>query len=350
MPVVPRPSLLARVRGVLTAATLGVAWLAQASTTGACPLAPPAMRDLIVDRYYNDDIGSKVDPGLLKKQREMTRPIREFLTHVVRETDASLRQSSPSLAKYRALCALDALQTWARAGALTGTMSSKQAQAERRWTLAGAALAYLKIKPHATAEQATEIDGWLVKLADAAHAEFASGSLKRNNHWYWMGLGLGATGLAAVSPHHWDLARGVMQDAAHDIGPDGSLKLELARGQRALRYHAFALMPLVTLADLARTKGEDWESYSEHALARLVRFTASNLDDPAAITTLAGPQETPVSPGAGWLPLYSAMHPEWVAPANVEMASGHRWLGGNVLLLRKFMGAGRAAEQASPKG
>lgn len=324
--------------------------LAGATPAQACDVVPPAVRDLAVERYYSDDIGSYTDPTMLAKQREATKPVRDFLTHVIRDADASLRQKSPSLAKYRALCALDWLEAWARAGALAGHMSSKQAEAERRWSLAGAALAYLKVKPHATAEQAKAIERWLVSLADTATAAFLAGKSKRNNHWYWMGLGLGATGLAAESRRHWDLARSVMEDAARDIAADGSLPLELARGQRALHYHAFALMPLVALADLARCKGEDWESFSDNALSRLVRFTALNLDDPAEIIAKAGPQESPTSPGAGWIPLYAAMHPEWTPPAGVEMASGHRWLGGNVLLLRQMLGAIRGSDGPEPKG
>jgi hypothetical protein len=44
--------------------------------------------------------------------------------------------------------------------------------------------------------------------------------------------------------------------------------------------------------------------------------------------------------------LYATSHPEWKAPSAIEAASGHRWLGGNVMLLRRVLmarsGSGRA--------
>src|SRR5260221_1152210 len=43
----------------------------------------------------------------------------------------------------------------------------------------------------------------------------------------------------------------------------------MARERRALWYHAFALAPLVVLAELAARQGEDWYTIEDAALRRL---------------------------------------------------------------------------------
>ena len=220
-------------------------------------------------------------------------------------------------------------------------MDGKQAEAQRKWDLAGTALAYLKLKRWASAADRTAIEPWLIKVADAARAHFDDRSVKRNNHWYWLGLGLGAVGIATDSDTHWQMAKVIMQDAARDITSGGTLPLELARGQRALHYHAFALMPLVTLAELGASRGEDFYAFGDGALHRLTAKTAAGLADPAVFDTLAGiKQEQPVKSGAGWAALYRAHFPDRLKDLP-QQASHHRWLGGDVAVLSQVLTAKR---------
>ena len=93
-------------------------------------------------------------------------------------------------------------------------------------TWRGVALAYVKLKPFATAEQRNVIEPWLQRFADAARAFFDDRERARNNHWYWLGLAAAAVGHATDSPRHWEMARDIMRDAARDIGTDGILQKE----------------------------------------------------------------------------------------------------------------------------
>lgn len=309
-----------------------------ATTAVACPFPLPPVRDLALERFYADDAGSVVDPALMAEHRAETAPVRDFLKTVVAQADDSLREESSSMAAYHAKCALEHLDVWAKGGALLGAITTKQAEAERRWTLAGAALAYLKVKSHATAEQKSTIEPWLVKLADASRRAFDDVSVKRNNHWYWMGLAAGATSLATGSERHWQSARAIMQDAARDIAADGALPKEMQREARALHYHTFALTALVALAELAHSRNEDFYALGNGALDRLAELTAQGITDPALFDRLAGvQQERPISPGWGWLALYRGARPDSLPDFNTEMPTGHRWLGGNVALLHKVL-------------
>jgi poly(beta-D-mannuronate) lyase len=302
-----------------------------------CNTPPPPVRDLDLSRFYGDDAGTVVDPARAAQHQAEAEPVRTYLSSVVSEADKSLRRAKPAEAEAHARCALDWLASWARGGALLGAMKSKQAEYERNWMLAGLALAYLKVKPAASADQQAAIEPWLLGLADRARAMFDDPGRKRNNHWYWLGLGLGATAMATGSDRHWTAARGIADDAAHDIAPDGSLPQEMQRGARALHYHAFAVMPLVVLAELARARGEDFAGLRGGALDRLVALTVRGLQDPALFDRQAGvTQERPVKPGAGWLRLYLQRALPISGPP-IEMAPGHRWLGGDVMLLSKAL-------------
>jgi len=213
-------------------------------------------------------------------------------------------------------------------------MHSKQAEYQRKWDLGGLALAYLKLRPFAGSAHRTVIEPWLVRLAVEAKAFQLSPDRKRNNHLYWMGLALAATSLATDHEEFWSDARQIMADAIGDIQADGTLPLELERGKRALHYHAFALTPLIVMAELATLRGEDWYAADSGALHRLVRRTAAGLISPETFDALAGEkQERPVRPGYGWLSLYSARFPDRLPPPLPEVRSKYRWLGGDVTLL-----------------
>jgi poly(beta-D-mannuronate) lyase len=317
----------------MTRATLALFMMTLTTAATACPAVPPPVRDLALERYYADSIGSEVDPAKKAEHTRAIAPLTIFVEQAAAYADKAYRARSSPVSN--AACGLSWIKAWAEGGAYLGAIDGKQAEAQRRWDLAGIALAYLKLKQWATAEDRKAIAPWLIKVADAAHATFDDAGVKRNNHWYWMGLGLGTVGIAAESDRHWQLARGVIEDASRDVTADGTLPLEMARGKRALHYHAFALMPLVTLAELAVSKSEDFYALGDGALHRLVATTVAGLNDASVFDKRAGvAQERPVKPSAGWIALYRARFPERVKVAPPQPSS-HRWLGGDVGVLMK---------------
>lgn len=316
---------------------LTVVVLAAGSITAraeVCASPPPAVRDIKLERFYADADGSIVDPKARAAHRIAVEPLTQFLRHVVGDADKALRRTNVASAG-EAACALSWIEAWARADAWLGVMDGQQAEYQRKWDLAGVTLAYLKVRPQATAAQRVAIEPWLVRFADRARAFFDDPRRRRNNHWYWLGLGVAAVGLAADSDRHWQMGHGIFADAMRDIAPDGSLPHEMARKARALQYHAFALTPLVVMAELAARRGESWFEDGGGALHRLVLFTASGLADPARIEASAGArQELPVNPGYGWRVLYEARFADRLPPGIPDVPAAHRWLGGDVRLLR----------------
>lgn len=319
-----------RLRAICGVATACAGLLGTAGEAGACPAAPPAIRDLEMSRPYTDDVGSAADTATTARHVAEAEPLKAWLSFVTRSADAAMSAGGDAAAE-AGRCAVGWIAEWARAGALLGDMTSKQAEYERKWDMTGAALAWLKVRRHASTDERRDIDTWLARLADAATHFAELPGHKRNNHWFWLGLGLGAVAIATADPVRWARAHAIYRDALTEIAADGTLRLEMARGKRALHYHAFALMPLVTLAELAASRGEDWWSEREGSLHRLVAVTLRGLADPAQFDRLAAvAQERPVNPQAGWIALYAARFPERV-PAGVPASKpSHRWLGGDV--------------------
>jgi poly(beta-D-mannuronate) lyase len=321
---------------MLRIVALGAGLLAglPAGIAQSCPSVPPPVISLNVPRYYSDAEGTIVDPKLYAQHEAAVEPLTEFLREVVSNADHAWTRSSPKSKTEAAECALLWLGTWARAGAWLGTMSTKQAEYQRKWDLAGVAMSYLKVRRYAAPEMQQVIDPWLIKFADVSRAFFDDPEHKRNNHWYWLGLGVGAVGLATGSQPHWDMARGIMQDGAKDISSDGTLAAELARGPRALYYHAFSVMPLVLLAELGAAKGEDWYGLESGALHKLVATTTAGLAAPETFDDIVGEkQERPVNTRAGWLQAYQNRFPDKLTEPLPKVAETHRWIGGKIAVL-----------------
>jgi poly(beta-D-mannuronate) lyase len=292
-----------------------------------CASPPPPVRDIALPRFYNDAAGSAVDKDLAAAHKAAVAPLTDFLRRVVADTDKALARRDAALAA----CPLSWIATWAKGEAWLGAMHTKQAEYQRKWDHAGIALAYLKLKPYATKAQQAVIEAWLIRFADVVAAFQNGDGRKRNNHVYWMGLGQAATALATGSERHWAAARAVAQEAAGQIGRDGTLPLELERGARALHYHTFGVTPLVVMAELAAGRGEDWYGLRGGALHRLVAASIGGLADPSRFDALAGVrQERPLGTGAGWLALYTQRFGAPPDAGSVEVPTKHRWLGGDV--------------------
>jgi poly(beta-D-mannuronate) lyase len=254
-----------------------------------CPGWPAPQVDVVANGYYTDARHSEVSAPLQAQNRESTAAGRRFLAEVSRRADHFHGRDDRAAAD----CALDGLMTWAEGGALLGQMlgpqRGQQAHYERKWLLAGLALAYLKLKPAASEAQRSAIEPWLGRVADAVSGfwEDKPGQPtrhKRNNHYTWAGLALAATAMAQGDAARWAGARRVFMDTLAEIDAQGRLPMEMARGTRALHYHAYTAGPLVVMAMLSRSRGDDWlaQGDAQLRLARLVDTILQGLAAPAA--------------------------------------------------------------------
>lgn len=304
--------------------------------------------DLTLSGYYVDAQHSQADPAALQAQREAAAPGRAFVAALARQANRYRADpAAPGDSAERA-CAIATLQGWARARALLGRMAGaqhgQQAEYERKWLLCALALAYLDLRPAMAPAARATVEPWLDELADAVWAfwENPAGrptAHRRNNHYAWAGLALAASAQATGHAGHWRLAHQVFEASLAAVQADGSLPLELARGRRALHYHAFAAAPLVVMAELAAARGQDWRAPpAGPALQRLVDFVVAGLNDPDPIAKLAGAtQDRPSAATLAWL---AAWAPHDRAPARLaawqDQAAFVPTLGGDLRLLARL--------------
>jgi poly(beta-D-mannuronate) lyase len=288
--------------------------LCGAGAFAACLPPPAAQRDILADGYYDDPpVYSHIDPVKHAAYEAAVGPVEHYL-------DAVAQMAS----KGEAQCTLRWLVSWAEGDALLGRIEKEQAHYERKWLLAGLALSYAKVRPAASRDQQAAIDTWLMALADGVkkHSETYKG--ERNNHTYWEGLAVAATG--AVTGNARDLAWGrkLFQAAMAQVAKDGSLPLEMKRGTRALHYHLFAAAPLAMLESVLAVHSSKMD--------KLAAFCAAGLKNPALVAKRAGVAQSGILDDDGdWLAVYGRRHPSKEIAALLEKRSPYvNRLGGDL--------------------
>ena len=266
-----------------------------------CPSAPVLPVDITASDFYSDAKHSIVDA---KRQAAYNEAKAQF-TQVMRDAEAAADKFQQTGNAQAAACAMRILSAQAQANAMTGAMSSNQAQYVQNWTMGALAISYLKVRTagpdalEATPAQMANVQDWMRKIGGQVEAYFQlrreSGKTDgQNNHLYWAGLAVMSVGIAANDRGLYDWGVGTYKDGVDRISADGTLPLEMARGQRALHYHLFALAPLVTMAALADANGQDLYSYNHNALHLLVSRSMAGLIDNHFFTAQAGAvQDTP---------------------------------------------------------
>jgi poly(beta-D-mannuronate) lyase len=186
-----------------------------------------------------------------------------------------------------ARCLVRVLGDWAAKDSLTHfDYQGNQGQAwyAVEWTASSAGLAYSIIKGASglDASQRARVEAWLRRVAKNQTSYPGSSTSCCNNHAYWRGLHASIIGVINSDN---DLYRyGIEQfvSALHSMNNDGSLPLEMARGERALHYQNFAILPLVYIAEVASRQGHNLYDLKVNGknLHLAVRFLMHAIHDP----------------------------------------------------------------------
>jgi poly(beta-D-mannuronate) lyase len=202
-------------------------------------------------------------------------PLHAFINRVNKAADAGDKA-----------CLVNLLDGWARADALMAPLAGYQGYYERSWAGTDFALALLRFFPPGRTAGPTlpvSISAWLVRIAISTRDAEAINHL-HNNLVYWAGLDLASIGTLARRPDLVDAGIARTREGVRDIQQNGTLERELKRGERALHYHNFALIPLVFTAELARLRGVDLYSENNGAVRRLADLVIKAVQDPASFS------------------------------------------------------------------
>lgn len=107
----------------------------------------------------------------------------------------------------------------------------------------------------------------------------------------------------------FDWAVAGYRNGAEQITPEGTLPLEMHRGQRALHYHLYAIAPLVYLAEFGADNGMDLFAEDNSAIRRLVDRSIAGLLGSGFFDRQAGihqdtPKGSPTAEEISWAKIY----------------------------------------------
>lgn len=309
----------------------------------ACKMPPAPLRDIQVESFYDKKEGSAsvVDPAAYKAYKAASKPFSVFEVNLAAMANRYVRANPPRADI--AACDLDWLAGWAEAGALLGDVN-KNGEYTRKWLLGSLASVWLQIRdePALDPRKAKIITDWLRRVADVVRADFSRDTdlkSRRNNHLYWAAWSLTAAGLALDDRGFFDWGVEKARQGIDDIRADGTLELEMARGQRAFLYHIFAAQPLFMVANAAERNGIDLFRENDDALHRLGALNLRNLDQPAFFEERTGKKQDLTRVGTssdlGWVEIYRQHYDDPLADAALakHRPLKHSRFGGNVTLL-----------------
>ena len=195
-------------------------------------------------------------------------------------------------------------------------MSSNQAYYVQGWVIGAIAISYLKVRGSGLVlpEQKRDILVWIQRVVQQTLNYYDVRLQKKtgdaqNNHLYWAGVEISAAGIAANNRKLFDWGMNAYRDGVARIEPDGTLPLEMKRGQRALHYHLFAVSPLVYLAEFGEDNGLHLYAEHDYALKKLAVLSTQGLIDNSFFAKAAGikqdaPNGPPTAEEISWAKIY----------------------------------------------
>jgi poly(beta-D-mannuronate) lyase len=305
-----------------------------------CPkqVPPPYSGPLLIDSKYDQSDASKstLSGTQSRQSREIYARLGEYNRRLVQFADYYLMAEHPQQAAAGLACLDQWLQAWAVAGALQSREASKTGIAARKWSLAAIASTLLKTQalsggqPQLSPEQRQ----WLQRLAEQVIEEYSPrqqpGFAYFNNHDYWAGWAVAATGMLLDRPDYIAWGERIFRQALEQISPSAHgdyayLPNELARGRLAANYTHYALVPLMLLAESSHSNGPGLSAADSAKLQQLANFAVRSVLAADRLPELDGQaQEAVPAHKMTWLLPFLSRYPEHVLARQLYQAEDPR--------------------------
>ena len=202
---------------------------------------------------------------------------------------AGMNQFLATGSNTEARCAQQQIDTWAQGAALLSydPYQSLANWYQVEWTISSVAISESVLLSAGDLDQAmvNRDIAWMKKVVQTTVA-WDEKKKERNNHHYWRGLAAVAVGVVSSDDSLFSWGVGVFRSAVDDINPAGAFPLEMVRDELAIHYQAFALQPLIPLAEFASRQGVnlyDYRSPSGRTISDAVIFMAKAVADPSIV-------------------------------------------------------------------
>jgi poly(beta-D-mannuronate) lyase len=263
------------------------------SHLGSClamPMVAAPSGAMQIPHHYMQGSSGPINPA----EAEATRPYAAF----ERRITAGMNQWVATGNEAEAQCALTQLDAWAQGKALTNYDSKEYSQSwfQAEWTLCSAGITASVLRQDSTLDpaQQTRVAKWLRNAAHQLIANEKPGEVG-NNHHYWRGLAATSIGVLSRDDALFHFGVETFKQAVSQEDSNGAFPLEMARHENAIHYQAFALQPLILIAEFGARQGVDLYAYTEHGrtIRTAVVFLGQLIADPALVKQYTNdPQKT----------------------------------------------------------
>jgi poly(beta-D-mannuronate) lyase len=248
----------------------------------AMPFVVPPTGPMVIPHHYLVASNGPTNPA----EREATRIYSAFEDRIT----AGMNQYIATGSEAEAKCALDQLDAWAQAETLLNYdpigHTNAQSWYQSEWTLCSSGITFsvLVTDTHLDAAEVARITSWLNTGAHRLLSFEKPGELG-NNHHYWRALAATSIGIVSNDDKLFRFGIDTYKQAIGQLDPNGAFPLEMARHENATHYQAFALQPLVMIAEFATRQNIDLYSISSHGrtLKDAIVFLGRAVADPALI-------------------------------------------------------------------
>ena len=269
--------------------------IAHLGSCTATPLVPAPSGEMQIPHHYMHGSNGPINPA----EGEATRTYAAFEHRIT----SGMNQWVATGNQTEAQCALAQLDAWAQAKALTNydpkAYSQSWYQAEWSLSSAGVTASVLKQDTALDAAQQERVAKWLRNAAHQLISYEKPGELG-NNHHYWRALAAISIGVTANDNDLFRFGVDTFKQAVGQEDSNGAFPLEMARHENAIHYQAFALQPLIMVAEFAERQNIPLYAYSAngHTIRDAVTFLGKAVADPGVIKQYTtDEQKTHFSPG-----------------------------------------------------
>ena len=269
--------------------------IAHLGSCTATPLVEAPTGEMQIPHHYMHGSNGPVNPA----EAEATRTYAAFEHRIT----AGMNQWVATGNQTEAQCALAQLDAWAQAKALTNYDPKAYSQSwyQAEWSLSSAGVTDSVLKQDTALDTAQQerVAKWLRNAAHQLISYEKPGALG-NNHHYWRALAAISIGVASDDNELFRFGVDTFKQAVGQEDSNGAFPLEMARHENAIHYQAFALQPLIMIAEFAERQNVDLYAYTDngHTIRNAVVFLGQAVADPAVVKQYTtDPQKTNFSPG-----------------------------------------------------
>lgn len=269
--------------------------IAHLSSCTATPPVPAPSGPIQIPHHYMHGSNGPINPA----EAEATRVYADFEHRITSGMNRWVATGSQAEAQ----CALSQLDQWAQAGALTNYDPKAWSQSwfQAEWTLASAGVtaSVLRQDGQLDGAQQQRVAEWLRRAAHQLISYEKPGELG-NNHHYWRALATTSIGVLSNDNDLFRFGVDAFRQAVGQEDHNGAFPLEMARHENAIHYQAFALQPLIMIAEFAERQNVPLYAFSDHGhtIRNAVAFLGQAIADPGIVKQYTtDEQKTHFSPG-----------------------------------------------------